>query len=211
MTTIGIIGTGKVGTVVARAAIANGYDVVLSNSREPGTLADLVSELGPQARAATVLGTASAADIVLIATPTGAIDTLPAGAFAGKPVIDANNYFTDRDGLISELESGMTTSSERLQKVLPSAHVVKTINHIYASDIASTASPAGTENRRALAVFGDDALAKAQVSAFIDAIGFDVVDAGPLSEGWRLEPGTPGWCVPKTATELRATLAATTP
>jgi 8-hydroxy-5-deazaflavin:NADPH oxidoreductase len=210
MTTLGIIGAGKVGAQVARGAIANGYDVILSNSRGPDSLSQLAAELGGGATAATSVDAAAQADLVLVAIPTREIDTLPVQALAGKTVIDANNYYTDRDGEIAELLTDATTSSERLQRLLPQSHVVKTLNHIYAAEISSTAAPVGTANRRALAVFADDAAAKADASRLLDAIGFDVVDAGALAEGWRLQPGTPGYCIPYNSTELTDVLAATT-
>jgi 8-hydroxy-5-deazaflavin:NADPH oxidoreductase len=195
---------------VARIAVANGYDVMLSNSRGPETLADLVAELGQSARAGTPEQAASAADIVLIAIPTREIGTLPIDALTGKIVIDSDNYYPDRDGHIAELDNAATTSSERLQKLLPASKVVKTLNHIYAEEIVATATPPGTTDRRALAVFGDDVAAKAAVEKFLDDIGFEPVDGGSLAEGWRLQQGTKGYCVPAAAEQLRETIASTT-
>jgi predicted dinucleotide-binding enzyme len=193
MTTIGIIGSGNIGSSVARAAIAHDYDVVIANSRGPESLQDLIAELGPRAAAATVADAAQAGDLVLVAIPLKAIGALPPEPFDGKIVMDANNYYPQRDGQIAELDDESTTSSELLQRQLPGAKVVKAFNHIMSAEILSTASAAGTPGRRALIVAGDDQEAKDAVARFIDTIGFDVVDIGKLSEGWRIQRDTPGY------------------
>jgi predicted dinucleotide-binding enzyme len=203
MTTIGLIGAGHIGSQLARAAIAHGHDVVLSNSRGPETLADLVTELGPSARAGTPAEAAEAADIAVVTTPLSAIGSVPVEPLAGKPVIDTNNYYPQRDGAIAELDDESTTSAELLQQHLTGAHVVKAFNHIQAAAITAEAREAGTPDRRALAVAGDDSAAKAAVASFIDAVGFDVIDLGPLAEGWRVQPETPGYGPRLTADELR--------
>ena len=210
MTTIGLIGAGHIGSQLARAAIANGHDVVLSNSRGPETLTDLISELGPQARAATPTEAAEAADIAVVTTPVRAIDSIPVEPLAGKPVIDTNNYYSQRDGVIAELEDGSLTSAELLQRHLAGAHVVKAFNHIQAFAITAEAQEAGTPDRRALAIAGDDEAAKATIASFIDAVGFDVVDLGPLAEGWRVQPNTPAYGPRLTVDELRDATQATT-
>ena len=211
MTTIGLIGAGHIGSQLARAAIAHGHDVVVSNSRGPETLADLVSELGASARAGTPAEAAEAADIAVVTTPVHAIGSVPAAPLAGKPVIDTNNYYAQRDGDIAELQDGSLTSSELLQRHLPGARVVKAFNHIQAAAITAEAQEAGTPDRRALAVASDDEAAKAAVTAFIDEIGFDVVDHGPLAEGWRVQPDTPGYGPRLTADELSAAAQAAAP
>ncbi|PJJ72753.1 hypothetical protein CLV46_2329 [Diaminobutyricimonas aerilata] len=208
MTTIGFIGSGHIGSQLARLAVAQGHDVVLSNSRGPETLGDLVAELGDQARAGTVQGAAEAADIAVVTIPLRAIDSVPAEPLAGKVVIDTNNYYPQRDGHIAELDAETTTSAELLQARLPQSHVVKAFNHIYSSALTQEGQPAGTEDRRALVVAGDDEDAKRVVGELIDSFGFDVVDAGPLSEGWRIQRDTPGYGPRRTADELRADLAA---
>ncbi|KRC66194.1 NADP oxidoreductase [Aeromicrobium sp. Root236] len=210
MTTIGLIGAGHIGSQLARAAIAHGHDVVLSNSRGPETLTDLIAELGPAARASTPAEAAEAADIAVVTTPVHAIGSVPAAPLAGKPVIDTNNYYSQRDGVIAELEDGSLTSSELLQRHLAGAHVVKAFNHIQAAAITAEAQDAGTPDRRALAVASDDEAAKATVAAFIDEIGFDVVDLGGLAEGWRVQPDTPGYGPRLTAAELREAAEAAT-
>ena len=207
--TIGLIGAGHIGSQVARAAIASGYDVVISNSRGPETLTGLVSELGSQARAGTTEEAAVTGDLVVVAIPLKAIGDVPAEPLAGKVVIDANNYYPRRDGNIAALDDDRMTSSELLQARLPGAHVVKAFNHIYARQITSDGTPPRTRNRRALAIAGDDPVAKARVTELIDGFGFDVVDVGPLAESWRIQPGTPGYVERLNAEELTAALATT--
>jgi 8-hydroxy-5-deazaflavin:NADPH oxidoreductase len=208
--TIGLIGAGHIGSQVARAAIASGYDVVISNSRGPETLADLVSELGPRARAGSTEEAAAAGDLVVVAIPLRAIGDVPAEPLAGKIVIDTNNYYPRRDGNIAALDENSLTSSELLQSRLPEAHVVKAFNHIYARQITTDSTPSGTPNRRALAIAGDDPVAKAKVAELIDGFGFDVIDAGSLAESWRIQPGTPGYVQRLNSEELSAALAAAT-
>ena len=190
---IGIIGSGNIGGTLARLAVGAGHDVVLSNRRGPDTLSDLVAELGPRARAATPAEAAAAGDLVVVTVPLKAYREVPVEPLRGKVVVDTNNYYPQRDGQIAELDDGSTTSSELLQAHLPGSRVVKAFNHIQAGHLADHGRPAGTPGRRALAVAGDDAEARATVAALIDAFGFDVVDLGPLAEGWRVQPGTPGY------------------
>jgi predicted dinucleotide-binding enzyme len=208
MATIGLIGAGHIGSQVARLAIASGHDVVLSNSRGPETLAALVAELGPKARAATVADAANAGDIVVVTIPLKSYRTVPVEPLAGKIVIDTNNYYPQRDGQIPELDNESTTTSELLQAQLPKSKVVKAFNHIYARELTTDGRPAGTPNRRALVIAGDDADAKGTVTRLLDQFGFDTVDAGPLKEGWRIQRDTPGYGPRRTADELRKDLAA---
>ncbi|KTR77448.1 NADP oxidoreductase [Microbacterium oxydans] len=207
MTTLGIIGAGHIGSQVARVAIANGYDVVIANSRGPETLADLVAELGPNARADTAEDAAAAADVAVVTVPLRAIDDLPAEQLAGKIVLDTNNYYFERDGHIEALDKGETTTSELVQRALPNSKIAKAFNHIFASEITSDGTPAGTPNRRALATAGDDAEAVAFVTRFYDEAGFDTVNVGPLSESWRVERDRPAYVVRQNAEELTENLA----
>jgi 8-hydroxy-5-deazaflavin:NADPH oxidoreductase len=208
MATIGLIGAGHIGSQLARLAVANGYEVVISNSRGPETLAGLVKELGPKARAGTPLEAAKAGDPVVVTIPLKAIRTVPVEPLAGKVVIDTNNYYPQRDGRIRELDEEKTTTAELLQAHLPRSKVVKAFNHIYAAELTTHGQPRGSRNRRALAIAGDDAGAKATVSQLIEKFGFDVVDLGPLSEGWRIQRDTPGYGPRRTAEELRRDTAA---
>jgi predicted dinucleotide-binding enzyme len=206
--TIGLIGAGHIGSQLARLAVRHGYDVVVSNSRGPETLKELVSELGPRARASTAREAAEAGDIVVVTIPLKNIGDLPPAPLAGKIVIDTNNYYPQRDGQIAELDEERTTTSELLQRHLPKSKVVKAFNHIYAAELTTHGQPAGTPNRRALAIAGNDAEAKRVVTQLIDQFGFDVVDIGPLSDSWRIQRDTPGYGPRRTAEELRRDLAA---
>jgi predicted dinucleotide-binding enzyme len=195
MATLGLIGCGRIGGTVARLAVDAGYDVVLSNSRGPETLAGLVEELGPHARAATPAEAAEAGDLVVVSVPLRAYQEVPVEPLACKVVIDANNYYPQRDGHIPELDDQSATSSELLQRHLPTSKVVKAFNNIYFGHLGSLPRPAGSADRSALPIAGDDADAKAIVTAFLDAIGYDTVDEGPLAESWRCEPGAPAYGV----------------
>jgi predicted dinucleotide-binding enzyme len=202
------IGAGHIGSQIARLALANDYDVVISNSRGPETLSGLVRELGPKARAATPVEAARAGDFVVVTIPLKNYRSVPVEPLRGKIVIDTNNYYPQRDGHIPELDNESTTTAELLQAHLPASKVVKAFNHIYAADLTKDDQAAGTENRRALVIAGDDAQAKATVARLIDQFGFDTVDAGPLKEGWRIQRDTPGYGPRRTAEELRRDLAA---
>ncbi len=206
--TIGLIGAGHIGSQIARLAVAHGYNVVISNSRGPETLSALVAELGPNARAATAVEAALSGDIVVVTIPLKNYRSVPVAPLAGKIVIDTNNYYPNRDGRIPELDNESTTTSELLQAHLPTSKVVKAFNHIYAAALTTDGQPAGTKNRRALVIAGDDQGAKAAVTRLLDQFGFDTVDAGLLKEGWRIQRDTPGYGPRRTAEELGRDLAA---
>jgi predicted dinucleotide-binding enzyme len=208
MPTIGFIGAGHIGAQVARLAVASGYDVVLSNSRGPETLTALVQELGARARAGTPAEAAAAGSIVVVSIPLKNYRSVPVAPLAGKVVIDTKNYYPQRDGHIPELDDESTTTAELLQAHLPASKVVKAFNHIYARELTTDGRPAGTPNRRALVIAGDDLEAKATVTRLLDQFGFDTVDAGPLKEGWRIQRDTPGYGPRRNAEELRTDLAA---
>jgi predicted dinucleotide-binding enzyme len=203
-----LVGAGHIGSQVARLAVSHGYDVVISNSRGPDTLSELVTELGPRARAGTVDDAAAAGDIVVVTIPLKNYRQVPVAPLAGKAVIDTNNYYPQRDGHIPELDDESTTTAELLQRHLPASKVVKAFNHIYAAQLTTDGRPAGTPNRRALVIAGDDAGAKEIVTRLLDEFGFDTVDAGPLKEGWRIQRDTPGYGPRRNAEELRQDLAA---
>jgi hypothetical protein len=207
-TTLGIIGAGHIGSQIARLAVGSGHKVVMANSRGPETLSALVAELGPNARAATAAGAAAAGDIVVVSVPLRSYRKVPVEPLAGKIVIDTNNYYPERDGHIPELDDESTTTSELLQAHLPTSRVVKAFNHIHAAALTTDGQRAGTKNRRALVIAGDDKDAKARVTGLLDQFGFDTVDAGPLQEGWRIERDTPGYGPRRTAEELIRDLAA---
>ena len=207
---IGLIGAGNIGSTLAQLAVDHGHDVVLSNPRGPDTLSDLVGKLGEHATAGTAGQATASGDIVVVTIPLRNYRQMPAAELAGKTVVDTNNYYPQRDGRIPELDDDSTTSSELLASHLSRSHVVKAFNTIYFADLASQGQPAGTQDRRALPIAGDDAAAKATVSGLIREFGFDVVDVGPLAEGRRFQPGTPPYNVRLSEAALRAALGMTT-
>ena len=168
MTTIGLIGSGHIGSTVARLAVDAGHDVVLSNSRGPETLTELVDQLGPHARAATAAEAAGAGDVVVVTVPLKAYREVPVEPLRGKVVIDTNNYYPERDGRFPELDDEQTTTSELLQQHLPESHVVKAFNNIFFVHLASLARPAGDPERSVL----------------------------PLAEGWRYQRDTAAYVRP---------------
>ncbi len=206
MTTIGFIGSGHIGSSVARAALSKGYRVVMSNSRGPDSLADLVADLGEGASAATSMEAASAGDFVVVSVPLKAALGVPVGPLAGKVVIDTDNYYFERDGHVQELDDHELTVSGFLQRHLVGAKVAKGFNHIKWSEILSDALPSGTPGRRALATASDFPDAVELVTRFFDEIGFDTVNIGPLAESWRIERDEPGYGGRFDAAALRAKL-----
>jgi 8-hydroxy-5-deazaflavin:NADPH oxidoreductase len=209
MTVIGIIGAGEVGSQIARAAIANGYDVVIANSRGPETLQDLIDELGPSARAATAAGAAAAGDFAVVAVPLKVVNDMPAQELAGKIVLDTNNYMVWRDGHIPVIDSGEKTVHELRQEHLRRSKVVKAFTHIQAPRITTAGRPAGTSGRLALSASSGFPEAVELVTRLYDQFGFDTVDNSPLSESWRSGPGQPAWVAHEhqTRSELIANLA----
>lgn len=208
MTTIGLIGAGNIGSQIARKAVEQGYEVVLSNRRGPEVLQDLIAELGPHARAAdSPAEAAEAADLAVVTIPLKAIDTVPVEPLVGKIVIDTNNYYPGRDGQIPALDQETTTTSELLQAHLPQSFVVKAFNHIPAAQITTAGRPAGDPDRRGLVAASDDATALSVVVRLLDAFGFDAVPVQPLSESWRIQRDTPGYVQPYSAPQLVHALA----
>ena len=184
-----------------------GYDVVISNSRGPETLQDLVAELGPKARAATATEAAAAGDFAVVTVPLKNYKDIPVEPLAGKVVIDTNNYYWERDGRVPALDQGLATTSGLLQEHLPESKVAKGFNHIMAKDITTDGTPAGTENRRALATASDYPEAAELVTRLYDEFGFDTVNVGLLSESWRVERDRPAYVARQTAAELNDNLA----
>jgi 8-hydroxy-5-deazaflavin:NADPH oxidoreductase len=208
MTTIGIIGSGHVGSSLAKAATVHGYDVVLSGSGKPGGLDGLIAHLGPEARAGTPEEAAEAGDFAIVATPISAVPSIPVEPLRNKVVIATINYFPQRDGRIAEIEDGTITVPGVLQRHLPDSKVVRAFSMLDAADMSGDGHPKGDPKRRAIAIAGDDAAAKQLVAALIDEFGFDVVDLGTLAESWRVDPGQKGFVTRQTADELRANAAA---
>ena len=208
MTHIGFIGSGLIGSQLARRALANGHSVTMSNSRGPETLAGLITELGDNATAGTVRDAATNGDIVVVTVPMAGIASVPADLLAGKIVIDTNNYYFERDGHIAALDAAETTVSQLLQDHLPESYVVKAFNNIKFSDITDDATPAGTPDRRAIPIAGNFAEANATVADLIDGFGFDVLLSGSLADSWRFERDQPAYGVVATHDELSDKLAA---
>jgi 8-hydroxy-5-deazaflavin:NADPH oxidoreductase len=188
---IGVIGAGNIGANAAKLFAQAGHEIALANSRGPETLQSLVAEIGAQA--ATIEDAANFGEVVFISIPFGKYQSLPPNVFAGKIVIDSNNYYPGRDGQFTELDSGATTSSELLAAHLPGARVVKGFNTIWFEHLktqGNTSLPVA--ERRAIFIAGDDADAKAIVIKLIEDIGFAVVDTGSLHDGGKLQqPDTP--------------------
>jgi predicted dinucleotide-binding enzyme len=195
MTTWGFIGSGNIGTTVARLAVAAGHDVVLSNSRGPQTLAGVVDDLCPQARAATAAEAPRNGDVVVVTIPLGNYAQVPTEQLRGKIVIDTMNYYPQRDANIAELDDESTTGSALLQAHLPGSKVVKAFNNIFFQHLAARPRATGAKDRSALAIAGDDHEAKKVVSELLDEIGYDTVDLGPLWQGWRTQPDTAAYGV----------------
>ena len=201
--TIGIIGSGMIGGQVARLAVANGFNVIVSNSRTPDSLANLVAELGDRARAALPAEAIKASDLVVAAIPFGAYKKLSPELLAGKIVIDTLNYYPERDGVMEEVQTDTIASSEIVQRQLPKSHVIKAVNNMDWIRLLTCARPSGSPERSALPIAGDSADAKAAVSEFIESIGYDVVDIGSLADSWRSEPATPVYVFPYIAKSKR--------
>lgn len=193
---LGIIGSGAIGSTVARLAIAAGLDVIISNSRGPESLSGLVEELGPKARAATVADVARDAEIIVAAIPLTAHTDLPADELAGKIVIDTTNYYPERDGQIAALDNNEAVASQLVQSHLAQSFVVKGFNAITFASLGNGARPVGNPDRSTLPIAGDDKNAKAKAAELISRLGYDTLDTGALADSWRFEPGTPIYCDP---------------
>jgi 8-hydroxy-5-deazaflavin:NADPH oxidoreductase len=207
MTTIGIIGAGHVGQNIAKAAIASGYDVILSNNQGPDSLAGLVKELGPHASAAASDDAAARCDFAVVAIPITTIDQVPVEPLAGKVVIATINYFPDRLGHIPEIDDGTTTAPGLLQEHLPTSKVVRAFSMIDAADMSGDGHPAGDPKRRALALAGDDPKAKQLVADLYNQFGFDALDIGGLDESWRLDAGQKAFVTHQNLAQLKENVA----
>jgi predicted dinucleotide-binding enzyme len=208
---IGIVGAGKIGGTLATLFTQAGHQVALANSRGPETLADQVAALGPAARAVTATEAAAFGEVVVVAIPLGAYVELDPAPYAGKVVVDANNYYPSRDGHIAALDERRATSTGLLAEHLPGAHVVKAFNTIDYRNLATRGLPgAPADDRMAIPVAGDAPAAKSVLGGLIDEIGFASVDAGTLADSWRQEPGTPVYGAEVTTAEALTLLSEAT-
>lgn len=196
MQTIGFIGSGMISSQLARLAIAAGYNVILSNSRSPDTLSELVAELGKAARAATPAEAAQEANLVVASIPFAAYRKLPAAALAGKIVVDTMNYYPERDGDMPEVQTDRISTSELVQRHLAKSHVVRAANNVDWVRLHGRARLANATDRSTLPIAGDDEPSKGYVKQFLDSIGYDTVDIGVLAESWRSEPTMPVYVMP---------------
>ncbi|MBK5553692.1 NAD(P)-binding domain-containing protein [Pseudomonas sp. TH03] len=204
---IGIIGAGFIGRAVAQLVIAAGHEAMLSNSRGPHTMSSILTDI-PGSQVGTIEDAAQFGDVVLVAIPLAHYRSVPAQWLEGKTVLDANNYYPQRDDPIAALDRFETTTSRLLAEHLPQANVVKVFNAILARDLVPDARPAAAPDRRALPIAADDPAAKALVIRLLDEIGFDAVDAGSLDDSWRFERAKPAYCIPLDKEGLKVALAA---
>lgn len=204
---MGIIGAGLIGRAVARLVLAAGHEVMLSNSRGPESMSSLLDDI-PGSRIGTVAEAAQFGTMVLLAIPLKHYRSVSAEWLNGKIVLDANNYYPERDGRVDALDQHETTTSRLIAEHLHGSKVVKVFNAVLAEDLLSDLRPKGAAQRRALPVAGDDLAAKARVIKLLDEIGFDAVDAGSLDESWRFERAKPAYCIPFDKNGLKVALAA---
>ncbi len=204
---IAVIGSGNIGGTSARLLAKAGHRVALANSRGPESLTQLVEEIDGDVRALELPDALAFGEVVLLAIPFGRYRLMEVGPVQGKVVIDATNYYPERDGGLAELDRGEETSSALIESHLVAARVVKAINTIYWEHLRDRGTPAGTEGRMAIPIVGDDAEAKRVVAGLLDDMGFDAVDGGHLEDGFRQQPGTPVYGFEGDADAVREALA----
>ena len=204
---LGIVGAGKLGTTLARAALAAGYDVAMSGSGPADDIALTVEVLAPGARTLTTEEVVRHADIVVLAVPAHRFRELPPDLLAGRILVDAMNYWQPVDGDDDELAGAPDGTSVLVQDHFPSARVVKSLNQLGYHELDELARPPGAPDRVAVGAAGDDAEAVRAVMRLVDRLGFDPVDAGPLENGAALEPDGSPFAVAYGAEELRGLIA----
>lgn len=202
--TLGILGAGRLGSVLARLAASAGYRVLVATANVPALIAPTMKAIG--AEAASITEVVTAADAVILAMPLGSYRSLPAELMRGMLVIDAMNYWWAADGIRADLSDPRTSTSELVQGFLGGARVVKALSHMGYQDLEDDARPTGAAQRKAIAIAGDDAADLQTVSALVNDLGFDPVIAGPLAAGIMWEPGADAFGADVDATQLREML-----
>jgi predicted dinucleotide-binding enzyme len=199
---LGIVGAGKAGTAIARAAVAGGYDVAISGSGPAERIELIVEVLAPGARALSTGEVAAYADLIVLAIPLHRLRELRPELFAGKILVDAMNYWDEIDGVDGPFATAPAGTSMLVQDWFSSARVVKSLNHLGYFKFEKSRRPSGTPGRIGMAAAGNDRAAVATVLQLIETLGFDAVDAGNLESGLALQPGGPVFGVGHTAKEL---------
>jgi predicted dinucleotide-binding enzyme len=199
---VGVVGAGKIGTTIARAAVAGGYNVAISGSGPAERIDLIVDVLAPGARALSTDDVIRFADLIVLAVPMHRFRELPHDLFDGKILIDAMNYWDEIDGVDEELATAPAGTSVLVQTWFSSARVVKSLNHLGYFKFEKSRRPRGAPGRLAIAAAGDDRAAVAAVLQLIDRLGFDAVDAGGLEAGLALQPDGPVFGVGRRAEEL---------
>ena len=206
MSKVAVLGVGRVGSALARAAVAAGYQVSVASSAPAEEIALLTEVVIPGATPKDAPDAVADADIVIVAVPLHKHTSIDSSTLSGKVVVDAMNYWAPTDGALASFEGDTRSSSEIVADHFSGARVVKAFNHIGYHHMEEDATPRGTPHRRALAVASDHCDAAVSVADLVDRIGFDAVHSGPLATGAAFEPGTAIFNGSFTAPELEDAL-----